>query len=77
MARNGIAGLSPQKIREFARAGAEATLHTLRAEIAAIERAFPDLASRRPASMRLDPPTRHKRRMSVAARKAISDRMKR
>ena len=43
MARPSIA-LSAGRIRELARAGAEATLKELRAEIIAIERTFPELA---------------------------------
>ena len=37
-------GLNPEKLRELARAGAEAVLKQLRAEIIAIERTFPELA---------------------------------
>jgi hypothetical protein len=37
-------GLSPEKLRDLARAGAEAALKQLRAEIIAIERTFPELA---------------------------------
>jgi hypothetical protein len=37
-------GLNADKVREYARAGAETALKQLRAEIIAIERAFPELA---------------------------------
>ena len=37
-------GLSATRLRELARAGAVAALKTLRAEIIAIERTFPELA---------------------------------
>jgi hypothetical protein len=37
-------GLSAEKLKELARAGAAQTLKALRAEIIAIERAFPELA---------------------------------
>jgi hypothetical protein len=85
MARNGIVGLGADKVRELARAGAEVTLKTLRGEIAAIERAFPDLSrSRRrtAGAMRIVTATanetaRRTRRMSAAARRAVSERMKR
>src|ERR687887_202411 len=85
MARNGIVGLGADKVRELARTGAEVTLKTLRGEIAAIERAFPELARtgrRTKAGMRevasaADATTRQTRRMSAAARRAVSERMKR
>ncbi len=37
--------LSTERLREWARAGAEAALKQLRAEIIAIERTFPELAA--------------------------------
>jgi hypothetical protein len=84
MARNGITGLSTEKIRDLARAGAEVALTALRAEIAAIERAFPELAQSRgrrvrtvPASLGAVKGSRRRTRMSAAARKAVSERMKR
>jgi hypothetical protein len=47
--------LNAQKLREYARAGAEAALKELRAEIIAIERTFsgtgPDKATSRPATV--------------------------
>ena len=72
--------LSAEKIRGFARAGAEVTLNRLRAEIIAIERAFPELAlpqRRRAARKAVKQATKRTRRMSAAARKAISQRMQR
>jgi hypothetical protein len=85
MVRNGIVGLGADKVRELARAGAEETLKTLRGEIAAIERAFPDLSGSRrrtAGAMRIVTATanetaRRTRRMSAAARRAVSERMKR
>jgi hypothetical protein len=85
MAQNGIVGLGAEKVRELARAGAEVTLKTLRAEIAAIEGAFPELTSARrrvgtriPTAGPTAGATRSRtRRMSPAARKAVSERMKR
>jgi hypothetical protein len=82
MPRTSSSGLSVERLRELARAGAELALQRLRGEIASIERAFPELGTvtrRRP----LDAPTsgakvkRRRRRMSAASRKAVSARMKR
>jgi hypothetical protein len=74
--RRGQRGLTVARLRELAKAGAEATLKELRAEIIAIERAFPELAfaKRRRAVQKA---TARTRRMSAAARKAVSVRMKR
>lgn len=72
--------LSVEKIRELARAGAEVTVKRLRAEIIAIERTFPELAlpkRRRAARKAVRRATNRTRRMSAAARKAISQRMQR
>lgn len=81
MARAATGGLSMERLRELARAGAEVTLHRLRAEIAAIERTFPELASptRRQVAAQAATATvkRRTRRMSAAARKAVSQRMRR
>jgi hypothetical protein len=84
--RNGVSttnmrttGLTAKKLKEYARVGAEATLERLRAEIAAIERAFPDLRSPRAkvAVHRPDGAHGNRRRMSSAGRRAVSERMKR
>jgi hypothetical protein len=73
--------LSPERLRELARTGAQVALERMRIEIAAIERAFPELASipRSPQAVRrsVKTATRRSRRMSAAARKAVSQRMKR
>ena len=69
-------GLSFEKLRELARAGAEDALKRLRDEIGAIERTFPELATgeqRRAAVKEVKASTR---RMSAAARKTVSQRMK-
>jgi hypothetical protein len=69
-------GLTFEKLRELARTGAEDTLKRLRAEIGAIERTFPELATgekRRAAVKEVKAGTR---RMSAAAKKAVSQRMK-
>ena len=77
----GIAeGLSPEKLRELARAGAEVALRRLRAEIIAIERTFPEFAlpkRRRALRRSVRQATNRTRRMSAAARKAVSERMTR
>ena len=69
--------VSANRLREWARAGAEATLKQLRAEIVAIERTFPELGrGRRSVRRSLKNATQRTRRMSTAARKAVSLRMK-
>ena len=80
MPRNATGHLSADKLRELARAGAEATLKNLRAEIVAIERTFPELrvaAAQRAVGRTVDRASKRTRRMSAAARKAVSQRMKR
>lgn len=72
-------GLSIEQLRELAKDGADAALRRLRAEIIAIERTFPELAlPRRRRALRQSVATARKRtiRMSAAARKAVSQRMK-
>jgi hypothetical protein len=73
--------LSAERLRELARTGAQVTLERLRAEVAAIERAFPELAAiprnRQAVQRSVKTVTRRSRRMSAAARKAVSQRMKR
>jgi hypothetical protein len=72
--------LTTDRIRELARTGAEVTLKHLRAEIVAIERAFPELRlpqTRRVLRQTIKDATTRTRRTSAAARQAISRRMKR
>lgn len=72
--------LNADRLRELARVGAEVTVKRLRAEITAIERTFPELAlprRRRALRRSLKQATTRTRRMSAAARKAVSARMKR
>jgi len=73
--------LSGERLRELARTGAQVTLERLRAEVIAIERAFPELAatprSRQAVQRSVKTAARSSRRMSAAARKAVSQRMKR
>ena len=72
--------LTPQRIKELARAGAETVLKQLRAEIIAIERTFPELelpANRRVVTKTIKRIEKRGSQMSTAARKAVSARMKR
>jgi hypothetical protein len=80
-----VADLSRQELQRLARLGARARLEELRVEEAAIRRAFPDLfrggrgRSQASAASQNAAPARRRRsrsRMSAAARKAVSDRMK-
>ena len=76
----GNRGLSLEQLRELAREGAAQALQRLRAEIVAIERTFPELAlpRRRRAVRRVVTDAQQRTRtMSAAARKAVSERMKR
>jgi hypothetical protein len=80
----------PIDMKALAKAGAEARIRELQAELAEIERAFPDLrgrASRRLPVRREQPseeesgassPVRKRKRrgMSAAQRKAVGERMK-
>jgi hypothetical protein len=80
MPRHAITNLSTARLRELARAGAEVTLTRLRAEIEAIEQTFPELANlpnREAVKRSLRTATQRSRTMSAAARKAVSERMKR
>jgi len=73
-------GLSAERLRELARRGAESALKELRADIIAIERTFPELAlpkRRRALRQSVEQATARTRRISAAARKAVSERMKR
>ena len=70
--------MSYEQLRDLARAGAEVALKRARAEIIAIERAFPELklsAGRRAVRRSLRAASKRTRRMSAAARKAVSERM--
>jgi hypothetical protein len=72
-------GLSTDRLKELAKAGAESALKQLRAEIIAIERTFPELklpATRRSVARSIRRVEQRGRQMSAAARKAVSARMK-
>ena len=75
-----MADLSRVELHRLARLGAKSRLEELRQEEAAIRRAFPDLVGGRgrqstsPGAARRRP--RRRKGMSAAARKAVSERMK-
>jgi len=82
-----VADLTRNELRQLARLGAKARLEEIRQEEAAIRRAFPDLVTpprrgRQPAARPAAQPaaqatsTRRRPRMSAAARKAVSERMR-
>jgi hypothetical protein len=68
--------LSLEQLQHLARAGAEATLHRLREEIEVLEHTFPELASSRGRKEMATAVQKRAGRMSAAARKAVSERMK-
>lgn len=71
-------GLSPERLKELARASAEAMLARLHAEVIAIERTFPELRqSQRTITRSVQTATKRARKMSAAARREVSRRMKR
>ena len=79
MVRKAARGLTAERLRELAQAGAEIALKRLRAEVIAIERTFPELAlprRRRAIRQSIKQASNSTNRMSAAARKAVSDRMK-
>jgi hypothetical protein len=66
-------------MKELARAGAEKVLNELRADIIAIERTFPEFAlpaKRRAVAKTIKRVSQRGSKMSAAARKAVSERMK-
>jgi len=72
--------LSSERVRELARTTAEALLKELRAEIIAIERTFPELAlpqRRKTLKRSIKKVQKRTQKMSDAARKEVSKRMKR
>ena len=80
MPKASIENLTADRIRQFARTGAEVTLKRLRTEIIAIERAFPELRlpqGRRVIRRSIKEATTRTRTMSDATRKAVSARMRR
>ena len=74
-----MANLNDEQLRRLARLGAKARLDELRQEEAAIRSAFPDVFGRgRREQVRNGQVAsgRKRRRMSAAARKAVSSRMR-
>jgi hypothetical protein len=76
-----VADLKRNDLRMFARLGAKTRLEELRQEEAAIRRAFPDLFTRGAGARAAAAPAgggarRRRSRMSAAARKAVSERMR-
>jgi len=72
-------GLSADRIRELAKEGADKLLRQLRAEIVAVERTFPELAlprRRRQVRQAVQEAQKRTRTMSAAAKKEVSQRMK-
>lgn len=72
--------LTAERLRELARTGAEVTVKRLRAEVIALERAFPELRlseGRRAVRRSIKEASSRTRTMSATARKAVSARMKR
>jgi hypothetical protein len=74
--KSGVAGSSVQQLKQLAKASAEATLHRIHDEIAAIERTFPELASAKGRAKIVASTNKRVRTMSAAARQAVSGRMK-
>jgi hypothetical protein len=72
-----VQGLDLKQLKHLAKAGAEATLARLRAEIQAIEHTFPELSTSRGRHKAANAVAKQTRTMSDAARKAVSARMKR
>jgi hypothetical protein len=83
MGRRRVVRLTERQLRQYARVGAQAELYRLHLEIAAIQRAFPELAGRPPQrqtsgeSKQQATSATRRRSMSAARRKAVSERMKR
>jgi hypothetical protein len=78
-----VADLTREELQRLARLGAKARLEELKREEASIRQAFPELfrgAGRGRRAAKTDGAAggraRTRRRMSAAARKAVSDRMK-
>jgi hypothetical protein len=71
-----VADLSRDELQRLARLGAKSRLEELRAEEAAIRRAFPDLFSGGRGRSAVVAVARRRRGMSAAARRAVSVRMK-
>jgi hypothetical protein len=75
-----MANLNAEQLRRWARLGAITRLEQLKQEEAAIRAEFPELFGRGRRSARMEAakpgPARRRRKMSAAARKAVSERMR-
>jgi hypothetical protein len=73
-----VANLNTEQLRRLARLGAITRLEQLKQEEAAIRAEFPELfgRGRRAGVAEAAKPGRRRRRMSSAARKAVSERMR-
>ena len=69
-------GLSLEQLRELARSAAADALRELRAQVSAIERTFPELATPGGRARTAAQVRKRTRTMSAAARKEVSQRMK-
>ncbi len=73
---SGLGGLDIEQLKSWAKSGAEATLARLRAEIAAIERTFPELSTAQGRGQVVGIVQKRASRMTAAGRAAVSARMK-
>ena len=74
-----VANLNTEQLRRLARLGAVARLEQLKQEEADIRKEFPELFGRGRRALDADvakPGRRRRRQMSPAARKAVSERMR-
>ena len=73
-----MANLNTEQLRRLARLGAIARLEQLKQEEADIRAEFPELfgRGRRAAGVEVAQPGRRRKKMSSAARKAVSERMR-
>jgi hypothetical protein len=71
-----VADLTREELHQLARLGAKARLDELRREEAAIRKAFPDLSGGGRQVAGRGPAARKRKPMSDAARKEVSERMK-
>ena len=71
-----MADLTRDELQRLARLGAKSRLEELRQEEAAIRRAFPDLFGGKGVARAAGVRRRRRSNMSAAARKAVSERMK-
>ena len=73
---SGLGGMNIEQLKHLAKVGAETALTRLRHEIAVIERTFPELSSSKGRARAVATAEKSARKLSAAARKAVSIRMK-